>query len=106
MRNEADLRTLATVASYFVLTAFMWIFGDSLSWGPYLALWFATTWLSLTGAIITHNTMHVAVFKSLAVNKILHVFLSLTYGHPVSSFVPGHNLSHHRYTQVSSVLRQ
>jgi len=25
--------------------------------------------------------------------------LTLTYGHPVSSFVPGHNLSHHKHTQ-------
>ena len=26
--------------------------------------------------------------------------LTLTYGHPVSSFVPGHNLSHHVHTQT------
>ena len=32
-------------------------------------------------------------------NKLIQVFLSLTYGHPVSSYVPGHNLSHHKYTQ-------
>lgn len=27
------------------------------------------------------------------------VVLSLAYGHPVTSYVPGHNLSHHKYTQ-------
>jgi fatty acid desaturase len=26
--------------------------------------------------------------------------LTLTYGHPVSAFVPGHNLSHHKHTQT------
>jgi len=26
--------------------------------------------------------------------------LTLTYGHPVSAYVPGHNLSHHKHTQT------
>ncbi len=32
-------------------------------------------------------------------NSLFQVALSLTYGHPVSMYVPGHNLSHHKYTQ-------
>jgi fatty acid desaturase len=39
------------------------------------------------------------VFKSRPLNSIFQIALSLTYGHPVSMFVPGHNLSHHKYTQ-------
>ena len=32
-------------------------------------------------------------------NSWFQVILSLTYGNPVSSYVSGHNLSHHRFTQ-------
>jgi fatty acid desaturase len=34
-------------------------------------------------------------------NRVYQVILSFTYGHPVSAYVPGHNLSHHRYTQTA-----
>ncbi|KAF4674071.1 hypothetical protein FOL47_009750 [Perkinsus chesapeaki] len=40
------------------------------------------------------------VFYNDNLNRIFQCILSLTYGHPVSTFVPGHNLSHHRYTQL------
>jgi fatty acid desaturase len=30
---------------------------------------------------------------------VFQVVLTFAYGHPVSMFVPGHNLSHHRFTQ-------
>jgi fatty acid desaturase len=33
-------------------------------------------------------------------NRVFQVILTMTYGHPVSSFVPGHNLSHHKFTQT------
>ncbi len=32
-------------------------------------------------------------------NKLWQCVLTLSYGHPVSSYVPGHNLSHHKHTQ-------
>ena len=31
--------------------------------------------------------------------QVWQALLSLTYGHTVSTYVPGHNLSHHKYTQ-------
>lgn len=31
----------------------------------------------------------------------MNVILTLSYGHPSSSYVPGHNLSHHKYTQTT-----
>ena len=55
--------------------------------------------IAFLGAVATHNTMHVPVFKARRLNQILQVALTLVYGHPVSSFVPGHNLSHHRYIE-------
>jgi fatty acid desaturase len=32
-------------------------------------------------------------------NSLWQVVLTLTYGHPVASYVPGHNLSHHQHTE-------
>jgi fatty acid desaturase len=33
-------------------------------------------------------------------NRLFQVVLTHTYGHPVSTFVPGHNLSHHKYVET------
>lgn len=43
--------------------------------------------------------MHCRMFKKPKTNKLFQCILSLTYGHPVTSYVPGHNQSHHKYTQ-------
>lgn len=58
-----------------------------------------TCWFSFFGAVATHNTVHSPVWKSRTMNRLFQVVLTLTYGHPVSAYVPGHNLSHHKYTQ-------
>lgn len=98
LRYPADRRSLAFVAAYFVLFAVSWL-------RPPHNLWLAGAQLgtlcvlSFLGAVITHNTIHAPVFTSRAANRVFQVILSLTYGSPVSSFVPGHNLSHHKFTQ-------
>src|SRR5207253_7793433 len=46
------------------------------------------------------NTVHSPVFVTRRQNRVFQVLLTLTYGHPVSAFVPGHNLSHHKHTQT------
>jgi fatty acid desaturase len=56
--------------------------------------------LSFFCAVITHNTVHTPVFAHGAMNRLFQVVLSLTYGHPVSMYVPGHNLSHHAFVQT------
>jgi len=50
-------------------------------------------------AVIKHNTVHSPVFRSPGLNRWVQVALTMTYGHMVSMFVPGHNLSHHRFLQ-------
>jgi fatty acid desaturase len=59
-----------------------------------------TCWFSFFGAVATHNTVHSPVFKNRGMNRLFQVALTLTYGHPVSAYVPGHNLSHHKHTQT------
>jgi len=48
-------------------------------------------------AVITHNTIHHPVFYSKRLNRIFSAVLSWGFGAAASGFLPGHNLSHHRY---------
>lgn len=98
LRYKADIRTLGFVGFYFALVVVQWVWapGDWLIAAP---LFLATCAFSWFCAVITHNTVHSAVFTSRGLNKAFQVVLTLTYGHPVSSYVSGHNLSHHMYVQ-------
>lgn len=98
LRYAADIRTLAFVFTYFALVVAQWIWAPQSPWLAVL-LFLATCVFSFFGAVITHNTIHCPVFVSRAVNRVFQVVLSLTYGSAVSAFVPGHNLSHHKFTQ-------
>ena len=99
LRYSEDRRTLAFVGMHFVIVAALWILNPS-------------GWLALIGAlalavssyqcaVITHNVVHCPVFKQRRLNRLFQVVLTHTYGHPVSTFVPGHNLSHHRHVETS-----
>ena len=99
LRYSADRRTLAFVAIYFGLVTVQWVYAPS-AWWLVAPLFIATCVFSFFGAVITHNTIHCPVFVSRTVNRVFQVILSLTYGSPVSAFVPGHNLSHHKHTQT------
>jgi fatty acid desaturase len=59
----------------------------------------ATMSVSWFCAVMAHNVVHSPVFKQRWMNKVLQVWVSLSYGFPISDYIPGHNLSHHRYTQ-------
>ena len=105
MRYQADLRTFAFIAAYFGLTAVLWtVPGASIlsgHWAIGLPLIVLACWLSFFCAVATHNTLHSPVFVKRPHNRVFQVILTLTYGHPVSAFVPGHNLSHHKHTQTA-----
>lgn len=105
LRYRADLRTIGFMAVYFGLVAFTWVLpqADFLHGGSFavaIPLFIATCFFSFFCAVATHNTVHSPVFEKRTHNRIFQVFLTLTYGHPVSAFVPGHNLSHHKHTQT------
>ena len=99
LRYRADLKTMIFVAIYFALVAVQWIYAPH-ALGVAIPLVVLTCWFSFFGAVATHNTVHSPVFTSRGMNRIFQVVLTMTYGNPVSSFVPGHNLSHHKYTQT------
>lgn len=106
MRNDADLRTMFFVSAYFCLFGVTWQSYYTLGGCVWWILWGLTCFFSFTGAVAVHNSIHCPVFHSSLANRVFQVVLSLTYGHPVSNYVPGHNLSHHQNTQkVKDVMR-
>ncbi|HSP18081.1 MAG TPA: fatty acid desaturase [Myxococcaceae bacterium] len=51
-------------------------------------------------AVVAHNTVHTPVFHRRWMNSAFQVWVSLSYGFPISDYIPGHNLSHHRFLQA------
>ena len=104
LRYTADLRTLAFMGIFFGLVAVQWLVPQaSVLEGNYalgVPLLVMTCFFSFFCAVATHNTIHSPVFRSRTANRVFQVVLTQTYGHPVSAFVPGHNLSHHKHTQT------
>jgi fatty acid desaturase len=99
LRYKADRRTMSFIALYFAMVVFLWVSPPAFL-PLHIALVLFTCVLSFMGAVSTHNALHSPPFKNRTFNRIFQVVLTLTYGHPVSAYVPGHNLSHHRYTQT------
>lgn len=61
--------------------------------------WWVLALFSFFCATIVHNCVHVPQFQERWQNMAWQVVLSLSYGFPVSTLIPGHNLSHHKHTQ-------
>lgn len=102
LRHRADLRTLGFVFSYYVLIGCAVATARvDVPWWAELTLLIVLCALSFFCAVITHNTVHAPVFRERRWNQLFQIVLSPTYGHPVSMFVPGHNLSHHKHLQTS-----
>lgn len=100
LRYRADLRSLSFIALDAVLVVGGWLVWPALPWMARLPLIMTLAALSWLCAVITHNTLHSPMWRSRSLNRVTQVLLSTTYGFPVSEFVPGHNLSHHRYLQT------
>ncbi|MBX3230637.1 MAG: fatty acid desaturase [Labilithrix sp.] len=98
LRYSADRRTLAIVGSWFVVEAALW----SIDGHPWLTagLFSAACVGAFLAAVATHNTIHCPVFHSRTLEALWKCVLTLAYGHPIGSFVPGHNLSHHRHLET------
>ena len=99
LRYAVDRRTVSFVAGYFSLVAIA--LAVDLPWWGSALMCVALCLMAFFCAVISHNTIHAPVFRSRPLNRAFQVAVSLTYGHPVSMFVPGHNLSHHKYLQTA-----
>ncbi|MEY4508026.1 MAG: hypothetical protein RLZZ450_148 [Pseudomonadota bacterium] len=97
LKDRSDLRPLFFNGVYFASLLAAWLYVPLNLWAlPPLVLLCVT---AFQGAVQTHNAIHSPVFKQRWLNKVYQVVLTCVYGHPVSAYVPGHNLSHHRFTQ-------
>lgn len=101
LRHIEDVRMIGCTGLFFVVFVFAWTsYTSPLSGGLVsFVTWLALYQLSFMGAVATHNAIHVPVFWNPWMNNCYQICLSLQYGFPVSVFVPGHNLSHHKYPQ-------
>lgn len=100
LRYAADRRTVGIIGAWYALVAWQWTHPPQ---HPLVAalLVACTCGGAFLGAVATHNAVHSPVFHARWLNNLWQVVLTLTYGHPVSSYVPGHNLSHHRHTETA-----
>lgn len=99
-RYRADGLTLLTVLGCAGLMAASWFAISHLSWPWVVVLVAINCFYQFIIATIIHNTVHVPLFHSTFLNRLFQFLLSAVHGHPVSGFVPGHNLSHHKHLQT------
>lgn len=99
LRFKEDRRTIATLLLHSCTLALAWWWNPS-GWllVPVVVWLGALSWIC---AVIAHNVVHSPVFKLRPLNQAFQVWVSLSYGFPISDYVPGHNLSHHRFTQLA-----
>jgi fatty acid desaturase len=98
LRYSADWRTIFFLCLFAALATGGWVLDPS---GPALVAWVVVTSVSSwICAVIAHNTVHCPVFRPRWANRLFQVWVSLSYGFPISEYVPGHNLSHHKFTQL------
>lgn len=101
MHSLADVRSIVFMATWFASTAAQ-INGRSV----HNELWYVTILLhvfnsmhAFQGCVMTHNAMHIAVFKTVQLNRIYRVLLSIWQGGPVSTYESGHNKTHHTFLE-------
>ena len=96
-----DIWYLVIILPYYGAISVLFLpgFVAALTPGVALTCCLGLCYLSFAAACITHNCMHNPCFSDAAHEECWKLLLSVAYGHPVSTFVPGHNLGHHKFTQ-------
>ncbi len=98
LRHRADQRTLGILSTYAALVVVAWAIAPTgLAGIAAIAVLGYSCWLC---AVVAHNTVHSPVFYRQWMNSAFQVWVSLSYGFPISDYIPGHNLSHHRFLQA------
>ncbi|MGZ6069616.1 MAG: fatty acid desaturase family protein [Myxococcaceae bacterium] len=98
LRHRADRRTLGILSTYAALVVVAWTIAPTGVAGiAAIAVLGYSSWLC---AVVAHNTVHTPLFYRRWMNSAFQVWVSLSYGFPISDYIPGHNLSHHRFLQA------
>jgi fatty acid desaturase len=107
--HNEDVRLLGFVAMFHVSWLTLYHLESLLPKGPaYYAAWmfffFWTIWSACLNAIVTHNALHVPLFRNRTCTTVFQLVLACTYGNPVTIFAPVHNRSHHKHMQTKKDL--
>ena len=95
LRHPSDAYSVAWMLLYGLATWTAWH-------SPVYALYLPVLcYFAFAAACITHNSMHCPVFRHMPLEHLWRIALTLGYGHPCQTFLSGHNLSHHRFTQTT-----
>jgi fatty acid desaturase len=101
LRYRADLAQIAMLVAYNVAVVASFVQFDRFAL-PHLAATVALLCaMAFSVATITHNVVHVTMFRSRTLNRLMQLYVSILYGNSVSVFVRGHNWSHHLHTQTT-----
>ena len=100
LRYYEDLRTLCFCAFYFTLI-YIQLHCEFTYRYQTIGLFWLTSLSAFQGAVSVHNAVHCPVFQEHWKNRLFQCVLSVWFGHCASSYVPGHNLSHHRNLQTT-----
>ena len=77
----------------------LWLFGfnsdGTLNAGFSVPLLAALCWVSIAGAVISHNHNHVPIFRKRWANLTVGCVISFFYGFPAFCWIPTHNQNHH-----------
>lgn len=92
-RYKSDYRTL-----FWALVLFPLLPALGLAW-PRALPWLIpfTLYLSYCSGVLTHNHVHVPVFRSHGANALYGMWLSIFYGCPIAVWIPTHLEHHHRH---------
>lgn len=92
-RYDSDYRTL-----FWALVLFPALPACAYAW-PATLPWLlpAAAYLSYSAGVVTHNHVHVPVFRAAWANHVYELWLSIFYGCPVAFWIPTHLEHHHRF---------
>lgn len=102
LRYGEDLRTFGFGLLCFGSIVAQWQLRQlhAESWAAAVGFMLLTTFQCFQGGVSVHNAAHCPPFKSETLNRFFFMVLTIWQGAAASSYVPGHNLSHHKYLQT------
>lgn len=95
LRHPADYRTLVFFAITLLVLAGNW---SGFFRNP-VTIVFAPL-ACFIGSIITHNHMHLPVFRGRGWNSVFQVLLTFAFGQPPTGIITAHNERHHGYLET------
>ena len=100
LKYNEDFRPLSITIYTFVSLLFSINYCYNLNFFLNTILFFNNILFTFFSATIIHNIIHHPLFQNTIIENIFSLFLSIIFGYPIITLVPGHNLSHHKYTEL------